>query len=331
MAFLTLSNFLPIPWFNVVGNHDVMFFGSFTQDDLEVEGPRDVGTELSFSRREFVKVHGDAGLDLERANDHLAKHIPTERFKPAGTDSSLKTRSFYHGFDRASHDACVGCQQPTSDGSRGAVGTPVPEATHYSVLISLEPLIRLLVIDTSRADEAVSRLGRGELPVGAFGYLRESEFEWLRDELQSAELRREAVILAGHHPLTVGAPYPIRGTVFGQRNASVLDALKQFPALKAYFSGHTHYAALRAHERSGSDLVEVVAPSLHVHPQIALLATILRSGSELALSIRPIRGEITAGPLQYELNEACQGAAEEQGHARPCWQEDDQVCGFFPL
>ncbi len=333
LAFVGLGNALRVPWFNAIGNHDVLFFGNFTQDDLTIQNALAPGALPTTSRRQFVKWHGRSVV-TEGLSEHLWQHGPTLTFRPFGGTTAEESRSFFHGFDRATWDACVTCD--SAQGRR----VPAPLTSHASLLISVDPPLRLLILDTMLPDESITKIGRREFPgIGAEGYLNENEFDWLNDELAHAEAAGERVILAAHHPLAKrtadpaggGAGKPVlKGTVAGIRDAHVLPHLLRSNPVRAYLAGHTHSAYINRHREGARQLLEVVAPSTHELPQVALLVTLLRQGERLGLDVRPIRGRVTSpGPLQERLALACAGAREERRSSAPdCWQEDARVCGF---
>ncbi len=316
LTFIGISNQLPIPWYNVIGNHDVFLFGGFTRSHLRIINP---GTSISNllvgSRQIFVALHGSNNLPIDLfESEH---HIPTETSKSTSPSDR-------HGFDLGARDAAVsGSSQGGNYGS------------YYSVLVNTKPTVRLLVLDTTLPDSEIPGLSRYEFPQAAFdGKIGVDQYNWLKKELVAAEDHFEYVLVAGHHPLTKkkvrrGRFVPfLRADVAGQVQRPLIDILKEHDNVLAYFGGHTHKPYIHEHDANGGILVEVIAPSLHEYPQLALLVTLLtRNGSEngIALSVRPARGRVTEpGTMASKLREACEGARKDKRIRgdKDCWPED---------
>jgi 3',5'-cyclic AMP phosphodiesterase CpdA len=295
VRFITVANELHIPWFDVIGNHDLFLMGNFTEDEIIIQGAPADGLPWVLNRSRFMELHGANGTI---PSSHPPTESPTESRVPA---------SRYHGFD------CLGptCKQC---GEGGFALRP-----YYSVALDTTPRLRLVVLDTTIPHERVPRLARREIPgFGASGYVDAEQFRWLQRELASAHDRGEAVLVFGHHPLTVASESPfdsdLRGTnPDGKADASVLALLKADRNVLGYFGGHTHSARIARHAdpyRGAYPLVEVIAPSLHEYPQAAYWVEVVHRGDELALRVRPVKG-VTADvgtPVAKRIATACAGA-----------------------
>lgn len=299
ISFIALSNFLEIPWFNVIGNHDIFIMGNLTQDRLRIINPRGPGVLVVQSRDLFIKFHGWNDINMHFPIE-LRRHIPTQGF------------SYRHGFDRTNRD--------TKLNSNNQTGTP-----HYSILLyPSNPKIRLLGIDTNLSDDMILKgVIDGRLRIGYEGLLRKDEFEWLDKELKEARLNKEFVIMAGHHPLSNEKGKKIlKVAIAGISKSFLLDYLKDQPHVLAYFGGHTHKPYINVH----GTFAEVIAPSLHEFPQTALLVTLLKHEKSFALSICPVRGEAnTEGVFEGQLQESFAFAQKDKKkEGAPHWNDNDQ-------
>jgi 3',5'-cyclic AMP phosphodiesterase CpdA len=294
LRFVAVANGLKVPWFDVVGNHDLFLMGNFTEDHLVIEGAPSGGLPWVLNRARFMETHGANGTVP-------ASHPPTEA--PTG---GRVPGSRYHGFD---------CLAPGCTTCGGGVPALRP---YYSVLLGTTPPIRLVVLDTTLPHERVPRIFGGELPaVGASGYVDAEQFRWLQSELADAHDAGQAVIVFGHHPLTVEHETfgfgPLRGTnPEGKADEPVLDLLKAERNVLGYFGGHTHVARIARHAdpyRGAHGFYEVIAPSLHEYPQSAYWVEVLRRGDELALRVRPLQPVAAGNPVIRErVAQACAGA-----------------------
>ena len=165
----------------------------------------------------------------------------------------------------------------------------------------------------------------------ADGYITHDQFSWLDEQLEEAVKLDQKVLIFGHHPLSQMAgsaplmgPYPSGGgEVF------LSDYLKSKPHVLAYFGGHTHRAQIKRYadyRRGNNDFLEVIAPSMHEFPQVALKVDLYRSHKKIAISIKPIKGIITRPDsiLRSRANMACEGAVEEANLPKDfeCWSND---------
>jgi 3',5'-cyclic AMP phosphodiesterase CpdA len=295
LKFMTVANEVHVPWFDVVGNHDVFLMGNFTEDNIKVDGDTTRGLDWVLNRAKFMQAHG--------ANDNVPfSHAATE------SGSAILPSSRYHGFDCLT-PSCETCGQ----------GSP-PLRAYYSVSLATTPPIRLIVLDTTRTHESIPHVAGGELPgFGAAGYVDAEQFRWVQGELASAQDAGEAILVFGHHTLTspersFGESDLLGTNPDGKRAVSVLELLKRRRNVLAYFGGHTHVARITRHDdayRGAYPFYEVIAPSLHEFPQTAYWVEVLRRGRELALRVRPAWGVANGpatDPVKEGLVKACAGA-----------------------
>jgi len=257
LAFVSIANRLEVPWFNAIGNHDVLFFGTFTNRDIRIVNPRGA-VEPTFTRPTFLLLHGENYFQyVER--DKWVPHPPTETFTLNG--ETYDPASFRHGFDHQDYQTLL---------NRFAT----PGNGWYSIKTNENPGIRLLVLDTTIPDDRVWNIGHLDAPLGAEGWITREQFEWLKRELTAAEAAREYVIIAGHHPLANEKGHAqLKGAFVGERSNKLVDYLKTKRHVLAYFGGHTHRAYINNHAVGDAAFWEVIAPSVHEFPQLALKIT----------------------------------------------------------
>jgi hypothetical protein len=225
-----------IPWYAVYGNHDALVQGNFAQNDLFDQvavGCRKVtryspdalaqirpllaGGVTPAERAEIIRITFGDFLDtwgVPREHRGLWKTVPRDpsrRFlrKSAWIREHFTTRGRPrgHGFTQAN----------IASGE-----------AYYS--FSPEAGVRFVVLDTA-ADNSSS------------GNLDDAQFRWLATQLTVAKIRRELVLVFGHHSLrTLNAP----GT--GVHNGPAVEALlRDHPAVVAYVAGHEHQNRIEPH------------------------------------------------------------------------------------
>lgn len=275
--FLTIMGQLAIPFYNVLGNHDVLFFGTFPAGAME-----GLNVVLPFvpvrGARPFMQAHHP---EAERADISIPallreQHAPTEA---AELDHGRTIRSMpgsaFHGFDLA-------CPQPWN---RIAL---CDEAHGY---YALELVIRadeagagdirlwLLVLNTaeltpSTKGEALSQQSRGKMS--------DAQFEWLEQQLARAEAENALVLVAGHHPVE---------SFVGEQRERVRTALTGSPRVLAYVAGHTHVNEFRRHPRGEGrpPLWEIIAGSNMASPQLGAVVELLESRQDSGLFYLRVR------------------------------------------
>jgi 3',5'-cyclic AMP phosphodiesterase CpdA len=294
LRFISIADSLSVPWFNVIGNHDVFLMGNFTNDNLTVKNPAN-GVGLLTDRRTFMKAH-------KTENPITNEKVP---------------ESFLHGFD---------CS---------VSGCSTSPKSYYSFILSTEPIIRVIVLDTTKDVALVPKIGYFEIPkFGADGYLTHDQFSWLDEQLEEAAKLNQKVLIFGHHPLSqMAGSAPLKGHFpFGGGDVFLATYLTSKPQVLAYFGGHTHRAQIKRYSdyrRGDYDFLEVIAPSMHEFPQVALKIDIYRKYNKIAINIKPIKGIVTtpASVLRSRINIACEGAIEEANLQKDieCWSDDSST------
>lgn len=351
LSFLSVANLLEIPWFNVAGNHDFLLFGNFKQgfDFKDSSGT----IALITDRRAFIEFHGDESRvqsfpllyrrhiqtqeGVKNAHAETGKEETKERRDKGDKDRLCRDQpremtvppSKLHGFD------CDASETDLQD-SR-CRSTP---KTNYSFTTSTDPPIRIVVLDTNAFDARVPRRRRAQrIGTGSTGTVEEDQFSWLRQQLIDASRRGEPVLVMGHHPLSklTGNRKSIRKLLTSEnpdspRLSYLLDELRKEKVL-AYFGGHKHSGYLILHKGtaekgdkealqgcSAGCFLEVIAPSLHEFPQIALLVRVLKrttKSGQLWVDVSPIIPKINRNSSENSVDfdiyrETCEKAIENK-------------------
>jgi 3',5'-cyclic AMP phosphodiesterase CpdA len=347
LSFLSVANLLEIPWFNVPGNHDFMLFGNFKQG-FRLENTAS-GISFITDRGQFIRLHGrdwrlrgfppiygrhaptaDPSVagdqpDSDASTVSLAETTEEERQRlckddPEELERRIVPPSSLHGFDCDASE--MNLQEPRCDSA------PKP---FYSFSTRTDPPLRIVVLDTNAFDARIPRWrGTQRVGIGAAGAVEEDQFAWLQQQLLDADRRGESVLVIGHHPLSelAGDGMRIRKLLTAEnpespRRSFLLDELRRNKVL-AYFGGHKHAGYLILHSgepKPGNEealgvcrhkcFLEVIAPSLHEFPQIALLIRVLEEdrGSRLWIDVSPISPKLKEGDWEA-YRKACHDAIE---------------------
>lgn len=243
--FVYISNELEIPWYNVIGNHDIGTFGNIDPDDMYVNDPF-VDFMTIHSELGFINMHDDA-----YEYRVLAPRTPLN----SGDDEALMAGdtlySKFNGFDRQYYtpayireklticDHCPGYYSLEVRTRREATG---------------DPAIQLIVLNTG-------------FSLGAGGRIDEIQMRWLKDEI--ARCGDKLILVCGHHNID---------TIEDGEKISELFA--RSPSVVAYLCGHKHRHNINY--RPGPDgsfgFWEVVTDAIFAYPQQGSLVTISLEG-----------------------------------------------------
>lgn len=305
--FAAVLDRLPIPWFSVVGNHDVFLMGNFTHAWLRLDNPPSEGVPLIGNRDLFMRLHGP-GAPFPAVMESHASTVGGNAIVPGG--------SHLHGFDFG--DYVYDLQKPREQ----------PSAS-YSFPLYTEPPIRFIVLDTTKTDEQIPSIGGTQLPTGHAGSLPEDRRKWLERQLNEAKVQGEYVIIAGHHPLRELGRTRAGGESFA-------NWLRDQRHVLAYLGGHTHEFEVHKHVRNSLDvsdgaeqkiLPEIISTATRVDPPYGLLIEVLRKGDRLAVSYRSVVPR-AKGELNALLRDFCQGAAKDAKKPMRC---DETKSGAFTV
>ncbi len=305
--FMGIMRALEIPFYNAVGNHDNLFFGTFpkqamsgldvtlpfvpigdTRQFLEAHNPNAAANDYSIPflpSLDHMPTTQVAGCDVE-----LAETTSSDDQEGAETDSpqaqgpQLCQASTHHGFD-------LFCPEPRPGKGRRAASLCLDARGYYAqdIVLAAEAKlprrrVRLLVLNTSEnfpttKNEALAAKSRGRIS--------DRQVIWLRNELSGSKDMPTIFLVAAHHTLDSFMP--------DQEN-TLKNLLLAEPRVAAYLSGHTHQSALSRHHRSnGVDLREITAGSTLVYPQLANLVDLLedRESAGVYLRVRSFRQGLT--------------------------------------
>jgi 3',5'-cyclic AMP phosphodiesterase CpdA len=260
--FIYISNQIPIPWFNVLGNHDVTVFGNFNNKKVYVNDPN-LTFQTLHNKFNYINMHGGGHLVDPNINAG-----PPEAEHP---DAMLLTGSRYHGFDLYNKEKneqyiaygiylCRDCPGYYSFKLRKENGDYVfvPPYDQYSPKNTQD--IVCIVLDTT-----TTQLGFAK------GTVDEEQIKWLKKQLKGNE--GKLILAFGHHPL--------RSSDFiDDSYETLIDLFLQYDVV-AYFCGHTHAHQIRFHEEdTGQGFWEVITDSVLEYPQEGSLVTIRNFGND---------------------------------------------------
>ncbi|MBN2446755.1 MAG: metallophosphoesterase [Phycisphaerae bacterium] len=211
-----------IPWYAVLGNHDVRAVGVFPIYE-DANGYRSAPLPLDIRPGLVLPVYLDPVSDIAYGNVTLAEPGPPDLFGPPRAVVANGERRF---FNKTEFVATMFATQ-TAPSGHGFADAP-PARTWYST--SPVAGLRLIGLDTTDARAAYFT---GFYDQGA---ISREQFGFLRAELDAAADRGEIVIVATHHPsatLSPSAGSEIDGETFRA-------LLSKHPGVVLHIAGHRH-------------------------------------------------------------------------------------------
>lgn len=308
--FLAATETLDVPFYNVIGNHDGLFFGTLPPDQvlgLDVVNP--FVPILDADR--FMRAHSVASTladptipPLVRDRAVVAPGVPasvpshaatargcrvdeTDGCAPASTDPPLEG-SYAHGFDLA----CTARDAPLCPEARGYYAFDAKTADPAIVF-------RIVVLNTSEVPPAT--IADGTLTRRARAEMLPEQLRWLSRELSRTD---RYFLVFGHHDLS---------SFFEEAQGdAVRDMLADNDHVLAYLAGHTHRDTLvPIPRRKGGTLWQVLAGSTLVYPQLAHMVEVMRGADQRLFlrvaSYRQALGDDPAfeAPLPTEPDDLC--------------------------
>jgi 3',5'-cyclic AMP phosphodiesterase CpdA len=278
-----------VPWFNVLGNHDVAVLGTpVSRNKVRLKNP--TFSFLPISSNSDGQICDPTNfINFHKAGPVLVSGIPVlgpikqrselERFSPGVFDPE---RTEFHGFDmipslfremttetEKNRNPHFNDRQEDQPFWKGYYSFDVRLRKKNGSDFPLEK-VRILVLNTS---EHVS--------FKAMGGISEEQIKWVKDILDGLPDSKSRVIAFGHHPLIGG-----EGNMRTDRSFS--DRLKRLQKLfekhvDVYFCGHTHRQSYD--DRFG--FLQIFGPSLLVFPQSGLKVKIEYGKNDLCVEVVP--------------------------------------------
>jgi hypothetical protein len=309
LQFLSVVNELKIPFLNVVGNHDDIFFGTLPAD--KVSGFNVVSPFVPVQGyRRFIAAHHP---EASRANISIPysardQHEPTNFGLAPDQTTNDFPRSLFHGFDLICTDPV---QLELCDDARGYY------ALHYTVQAeedSQPRVVRIVVLNTFESPPksvagAIKRLSKGRM--------EDTQFTWLQGILDDAREDSSVVMVFGHHPF---ADF-VAGD--GER---LQQMLTQAEAVIAYIVGHKHKHELRRYSREGQVVPfwEIIGGANISYPQFGVQVELLEDAENRNsgfIRLRSFEERLSKAPADCDdLNTdsplPCQSLAGREGAKR---------------
>lgn len=287
--FIGAMNELVIPWFNVVGPHDVAFLGS--RPNERVSGANAV---VPFSPiadvDRFMRFHSQKGakkdVSLPNPDQRTSDKGPNKtgcRLQPNGlcNPDPRYPRSLFHGFDVNCEKTGKGLTELESN-----LDTLCSSARGYYAFTVPSPRpdisFRVVVLNSAQnvLDDGTSGSREGRILL--------EQLRWLERELDGLAPGAFALVF-GHHPLSG----------FGASVREPLTALlRGQPRVLGYFHGGDGETFLTHARDAGLDLSEVGSSALLDFPQLGRALEVMR-GADGSLWVRG--ASFSQGPASRPL------------------------------
>jgi metallophosphoesterase (TIGR03768 family) len=295
-----------IPWYQVIGNHDQFFLGSFFELDKTLSAH--VGPfVINFENRPVPTLAGLLGtgfymgvVDGSTPSGEIIKAGPEGLFatpptviadadrRSLATSASSSLEWMREFFTTTSNPVGHGFTQANLDN----------DFTSYSFQPKADLPLKVIVLDDTCK-------GAGQ-PNYALGCLDRPRLDWLTGELQKGQDEGTLMIIAAHIPLNPqnGFTHPANFSFFrapGFTEATLLPILHNYPNLIMWISGHRHVNVVTpqpAPEGKGPEFGfwEVETSSLRDFPQQFRTFDIRRnSDNTISIVITNIDPAVKAG------------------------------------
>jgi len=247
------STGLPSPWYAVYGNHDTLLLGTFNLSPqmhaLAVGGQKAYTMEATALTA--LAGYAASGSAVQQAVDALRLAIGGGGFK--SVTPNPERRLFEQREFMAEH--FVTQQHPGPVGHGFTQHNLDTGETWWSA--DLSPHVRALGLDTCNA------------VAGPDGAVPDTQFRWLRTELEKAQAEKKLVLVLSHHnSLTLENNASRPGQDEALHHAEELvDLLLQFPVAVAWLNGHTHLNQILAHTSGTGGFWEITTASCIDFPQ----------------------------------------------------------------
>lgn len=305
LQFLAVIDSLQIPFYNAVGNHDNLFFGTFPPE--HITGLNVVVPYVPILDTDrFMRFHSGTGaksdVSLPAPPSRPDKHDATSRgccFGNAGCKHvKCAAKSWFHGFDLACGPRVAADPDALCAEAQGYYSFDIDLPSTHD--IAAPRALRILVLNT--AEVVPSTIGEG-FNRSSRGNMLPEQLRWLQRRLDEPPPdKRTYFLVFGHHDL---------GSFLHASQAQELRSLlARNPDVLAYFAGHTHVDEFRRHPRpSGGVLWEVIAGSTLVYPQLARIVELLdHPDGSIYLRVASFRQQLgdAVGKVRREEEDAAQ-------------------------
>lgn len=232
------SGGLPVPWYTVYGNHDATYFGTFgvpqAMREFAVGGRKffdwkALGLDFVENWTADSSAIGDALHALSR---NLGQQLGSRPVTPDSKRKLLEQRDFMTAhFETQQNPGPVGHGFTKANLDSGR--------TYWSA--DVNPFVRAFGLDTCNQ------------VAGPDGAVAESQFEWLRGELDRAQAEGKLALIFSHHnSFTLENDAQLATAPERLVHADEFIAmLLQHSNVVAWLNGHTHNNTITPHERAG--------------------------------------------------------------------------------
>jgi len=317
LQFLSIVNELKIPFLNVVGNHDDVFFG--TLPPAKMSGFNVVSPFVPVQgHQRFVRSHHPEASSTDISIPHSARdqHEPTNfGLAPDQTTTDFPPSAF-HGFDLI-------CAEPAPlalcDEAKGYY------SFDYTVQANESSQLRTIRVVVLNTFESSPQSLVGVIKQLSKGRMEDKQFEWLKGILDESEEDQSAVMVFGHHPFA---------SFTGGDGDRLREMLTQAEPVIAYLVGHKHKHEVRRHAREGQDvpLWEILGGVNIAYPQFGVQVELLEDAQNSHtgyLRLRSFEEHLSEAPASCEELSTdsplpCQARAGREGAKRDAgdeWQE----------
>jgi 3',5'-cyclic AMP phosphodiesterase CpdA len=237
--FLYITNELKIPWYNVIGNHDIGTFGNIKPSNIYVNDPF----------IDFMTIHDPLNFINMHHNAYEYNYAANRSPINTDMDATLDAGSKYNGFDRNYSISEINEYSFVCEDCPG----------YYSLEVKKEdpttkdPTIRIVVLNT-------------KIRFGSGGKIDDEQFKWLESKLE--EHTNDIVLVFGHHQLS--------GLGKLKNSKKLENLLCKYPNVVAYFCGHTHEHDINYHQKKDGSFGfwEIVAGAICTFPKQGSLVQI---------------------------------------------------------
>ncbi len=247
---------LPVPWYTVYGNHDMLFMGN-----IEVQ-PALASWAINDRKAALWPATVNLMTNWWATNSSMFEQLVNtirarnEFFAGVHTVTPNRDRKFFDlvGFMQAHLDS------PATPGPVGHGFTQQNVDTKQTWWkADVTPWLRAFGLDTCNQ------------VTGADGAVPQDQFDWLKAELATAKAHNKIAIVCSHHNSYTleNVAQPAIGPSQNLIHADeFISMLQEFPNMVAWINGHTHINTITAHPTSGSGgFWEITTASCVDYPQ----------------------------------------------------------------